>query len=109
MPGLIRTAFFCPPTPRFPSATHADLAQKFYSAEACKGSKRFEKPKRSQTAFTVQHYAGDVTYQTDNFLDKNKDFVVAEHQAVMQASLKTPHITKNLTAFCGVYSILDVR
>ncbi|WOL02730.1 Myosin-9 like [Canna indica] len=27
-----------------------------------------------------------VTYQTDHFLDKNKDYVVAEHQALLQAS-----------------------
>ena len=27
-----------------------------------------------------------VTYQTDLFLDKNKDYVVAEHQALLSAS-----------------------
>lgn len=27
-----------------------------------------------------------VTYQTDFFLDKNKDYVVAEHQALLYAS-----------------------
>jgi myosin-5 len=27
-----------------------------------------------------------VSYKTQNFLDKNRDFVVAEHQALMQAS-----------------------
>jgi myosin heavy subunit len=27
-------------------------------------------------------------YQSDNFLDKNKDFVVAEHQTLLQASSK---------------------
>jgi myosin V len=49
-------------------------------------SSRFSKPKTSQTAFTVDHYAGQVSYKTDNFLAKNKDFVVAEHQALMQNS-----------------------
>ena len=29
---------------------------------------------------------GDVTYETTNFLDKNKDFVVAEHQSLMSSS-----------------------
>jgi myosin V len=49
-------------------------------------SSRFSKPKMSQTAFTVDHYAGQVSYKTDNFLAKNKDFVVAEHQALLQNS-----------------------
>lgn len=30
--------------------------------------------------------AGAVTYKTDNFLTKNRDFVVAEHQALLGAS-----------------------
>ncbi len=36
--------------------------------------------------FTIEHYAGPVTYKTENFLAKNRDFVVAEHQALLQAS-----------------------
>ena len=46
-------------------------------------SARFSKPKLSQTEFTIAHYAGPVTYRTDNFLDKNKDFVVAEQQELL--------------------------
>ena len=30
--------------------------------------------------------AGGVTYKTNNFLDKNRDFVVAEHQVLLGAS-----------------------
>jgi myosin-5 len=71
---------------RFPTATHKDLAEKLYSSPTCKGSQRFTQPKLSQTAFTIQHYAGPVTYQTNNFLEKNKDFVVAEHQSLLQSS-----------------------
>lgn len=63
-----------------------DLAEKLYSTPTVKSSARFEKPKLSQTAFTIQHYAGPVTYQTDNFLVKNKDFVVAEHQQLLESS-----------------------
>ena len=32
-----------------------------------------------------------VTYQADQFLDKNKDYVVAEHQDLLQAS-KCPFV-----------------
>ena len=73
-------------TCRFPKASHEDLAQKLYSAPSIAGSKRFSKPKLSRTDFTIGHYAGEVTYKTDNFLAKNRDFVVAEHQQLLGAS-----------------------
>ncbi|KAK2993355.1 hypothetical protein RJ640_007622, partial [Escallonia rubra] len=68
----------------FPRSTHDTFAQKLY--QTFKDHKRFSKPKLSQTDFTICHYAGDVTYQTEFFLDKNKDYVVAEHQALLNAS-----------------------
>ncbi|KAD3337017.1 hypothetical protein E3N88_32537 [Mikania micrantha] len=68
----------------FPRSTHATFAEKLY--QTFKDHKRFSKPKLSNTDFTICHYAGDVTYQSDYFLDKNKDYVVAEHQALMNAS-----------------------
>ncbi|WCJ20549.1 myosin-like protein XIF [Euphorbia peplus] len=68
----------------FPKSTHETFTQKMY--QTYKGHKRFSKPKLSQTNFTINHYAGDVTYQADHFLDKNKDYVVAEHQALLDAS-----------------------
>uniref|UniRef100_A0A7N0ZY67 Myosin-12 n=1 Tax=Kalanchoe fedtschenkoi TaxID=63787 RepID=A0A7N0ZY67_KALFE len=68
----------------FPRSTHETFAQKLY--QTYKAHKRFSKPKLARTAFTINHYAGDVTYQADYFLDKNKDYVVAEHQALLDAS-----------------------
>ncbi|KAH9681453.1 Myosin2 [Citrus sinensis] len=68
----------------FPRSTHGTFAQKLY--QTFKDHKRFSKPKLSLTDFTICHYAGDVTYQTELFLDKNKDYVVPEHQAVLSAS-----------------------
>ncbi|XP_022953205.1 myosin-12 isoform X1 [Cucurbita moschata] len=68
----------------FPKSTHETFAQKMY--QTYKGHKRFSKPKLARTDFTINHYAGDVTYQADHFLDKNKDYVVAEHQALLDAS-----------------------
>ncbi|KAJ2870668.1 Myosin type-2 heavy chain 1, partial [Coemansia asiatica] len=38
----------------------------------------FRKPRFSNTAFTVKHYAHDVTYEGDGFLEKNKDTVPDE-------------------------------
>eukprot|EP00257_Ricinus_communis_P024459 XP_025011873.1 myosin-12 isoform X1 [Ricinus communis] len=73
----------------FPKSTHETFAQKMY--QTYKGHKRFSKPKLARTDFTINHYAGDVIYQADQFLDKNKDYVVAEHQALLNAS-KCPFV-----------------
>ncbi|XP_025012248.1 myosin-17 isoform X2 [Ricinus communis] len=68
----------------FPKSTHETFAQKLY--QTFKNNKRFIKPKLSRTSFTISHYAGEVTYLADQFLDKNKDYVVAEHQDLLTAS-----------------------
>ncbi|XP_023640678.1 myosin-10 isoform X4 [Capsella rubella] len=68
----------------FPRSTHDTLAQKLY--QTFNNHKRFTKPKLARTDFTICHYAGDVTYQTELFLDKNKDYVVGEHQSLMNSS-----------------------
>lgn len=68
----------------FPRSTHETFAQKLY--QTFKDDKRFIKPKLSQTDFTISHYAGEVTYQANQFLDKNKDYIVAEHQDLLTAS-----------------------
>ncbi|KAK4366137.1 hypothetical protein RND71_014017 [Anisodus tanguticus] len=68
----------------FPRSTHEMFAQKLY--QTFKNHKRFCKPKLARSDFTICHYAGDVTYQTELFLEKNKDYVIAEHQALLNAS-----------------------
>ncbi|XP_031116312.1 myosin-17-like [Ipomoea triloba] len=68
----------------FPKSTHETFSQKLYQTFA--KNKRFIKPKLSRTSFTISHYAGEVTYQADLFLDKNKDYVIAEHQDLLTAA-----------------------
>ncbi|WKA03202.1 hypothetical protein VitviT2T_021326 [Vitis vinifera] len=68
----------------FPKSTHETFSQKLY--QTFKVHKRFIKPKLSRTDFTISHYAGEVLYQSDQFLDKNKDYVVPEHQDLLGAS-----------------------
>ncbi|XP_057439528.1 myosin-11-like [Lotus japonicus] len=73
----------------FPKSTHETFANKLY--QTFKNHKRFVKPKLSRTDFTISHYAGEVLYQSDHFLDKNKDYVVPEHQDLLGAS-KCPFV-----------------
>ncbi|KAL8055165.1 hypothetical protein ABFX02_04G039300 [Erythranthe guttata] len=68
----------------FPKSTHETFSQKLY--QTFKAHKRFIKPKLSRTDFTIAHYAGEVQYQSDQFLDKNKDYVVPEHQDLLNSS-----------------------
>nr|AKT94863.1 Myosin XI B isoform 2 [Populus tomentosa] len=63
---------------------YAGDVKKLY--QTFKDHKRFSKPKLARIDFTICHYAGDVTYQTEPFLDKSKDYVVAEHQALLSES-----------------------
>ena len=67
-------------------ATHADFAGRLYGRPEVVASPRFSKPKLDPTGFTIEHYAGGVSYRTENFLAKNRDFVVAEHQTLLQES-----------------------
>ncbi|KAI8523006.1 hypothetical protein RHMOL_Rhmol13G0041100 [Rhododendron molle] len=68
----------------FPKSTHETFSQKLY--QTFKSHKRFIKPKLSRTDFAIAHYAGEVQYQSVQFLDKNKDYVVPEHQDLLSAS-----------------------
>ncbi|KAF3760213.1 hypothetical protein M406DRAFT_85656 [Cryphonectria parasitica EP155] len=49
-------------------------------------SKFFKKPRFGKSAFTVCHYAVDVTYESEGFIEKNRDTVPDEHMAVLRAS-----------------------
>ncbi|XP_050275237.1 myosin-9 [Quercus robur] len=73
----------------FPKSTHETFANKLY--QTFKNHKRFIKPKLSRTDFTISHYAGEVLYQSDQFLDKNKDYAVPEHQDLLDDS-KCPFV-----------------
>ncbi|KAK6136097.1 hypothetical protein DH2020_030202 [Rehmannia glutinosa] len=73
----------------FPKSTHETFSNKLY--QTFKTNKRFIKPKLSRTDFTIAHYAGEVQYQSDQFLDKNKDYVVPEYQDLLGAS-KCPFV-----------------
>ncbi|XP_031498331.1 protein OPAQUE1 isoform X2 [Nymphaea colorata] len=68
----------------FPKSTHESFSTRLF--QSFRGNPRIEKPKYSPTDFTISHYAGKVTYQTESFLDKNRDYVVVEHHNLMSSS-----------------------
>ncbi|KAI3425379.1 hypothetical protein D9Q98_009143 [Chlorella vulgaris] len=69
---------------RLPRATYQDLAHTLRTRLA--GAPRFAAPRRQQHAFIVDHYAGEVCYSAQHLMDKNKDFVVAEHAHLLGSS-----------------------
>ncbi|KAA8546249.1 hypothetical protein F0562_003012 [Nyssa sinensis] len=73
----------------FPKSTHETFSTKLF--QNFRVHPRLEKTKFSETDFTMSHYAGKVTYQTDTFLDKNRDYVVVEHRNLLSSS-KCPFI-----------------
>jgi myosin-5 len=46
----------------------------------------FSKPRMSQKAFNIHHFAEKVEYQIDGFLEKNRDTVLEEQLKVLKAS-----------------------
>jgi myosin V len=68
---------------RLPSGSDGSLITKLYQRFAVPTQKFFEKPRFGQKAFTVKHYAVDVTYDIEGFIEKNKDTVSDEQLAVL--------------------------
>ena len=57
----------------------------------------FKKPRFGNSAFTIAHYAIDVTYEAEGFLEKNRDTVPDEHLNLL-ASTKNPFLKEVLDA-----------
>ncbi|XP_067450043.1 unconventional myosin-Va isoform X3 [Thunnus thynnus] len=70
---------------RMPRGSDDSWAQKLYNTHL-KTCSLFEKPRMSNRAFIIQHFADKVEYQCDGFLEKNKDTVNEEQINVLKAS-----------------------
>ncbi|KAG1853082.1 hypothetical protein F4604DRAFT_1933355 [Suillus subluteus] len=66
----------------------------------------FKKPRFGNTAFTIAHYAHDVTYEVEGFLEKNRDTVPDEHMLLL-ASTKNPFLKEVLDAALGSVKVAD--
>ncbi|KAM3877480.1 unconventional myosin-Va isoform 3-T3 [Diretmus argenteus] len=70
---------------KMPKGSDDSWAQKLYNTHL-KTCTLFEKPRMSNRAFIIQHFADKVEYQCDGFLEKNKDTVNEEQITVLKAS-----------------------
>ncbi|KAE9406490.1 hypothetical protein BT96DRAFT_1014975 [Gymnopus androsaceus JB14] len=71
---------------RLPSGSDQSFLQKLNNQLLKPGNKVFKKPRFGTTAFTIAHYALDVTYEVEGFLEKNRDTVPDEHMALLGAT-----------------------
>ena len=67
-----------------PKGADSSWVQKLYKQHLKK--QHFSKPRLSQTAFIVHHFADDVEYEVTGFVEKNRDVVNQEHLAILKAS-----------------------
>ena len=72
---------------RLPSGTDASFLTKLNTQLGKPENKAvFKRPRFGNTAFAIAHYALDVTYEVEGFLEKNRDTVPDEHMALIQAT-----------------------
>lgn len=72
---------------RMPKGSDTSWVQKLY--QKCGGGAHFEKPRMSQSAFIVVHFADRVQYESQGFLEKNRDTVLQDQIATVAASKNT--------------------
>ncbi|XP_019389107.1 PREDICTED: unconventional myosin-Va isoform X9 [Crocodylus porosus] len=72
---------------KMPKGSDGSWAQKLYNTHLNKCA-LFEKPRMSNKAFIIQHFADKVEYQCEGFLEKNKDTVYEEQIKVLKSSKK---------------------
>jgi myosin heavy subunit len=68
----------------FPNATDATFLEKLHAKHT--HNPKYDKPRFDKSTFAVQHYAGQVTYQIEGWLDKNKDPLANDLMLGMQGS-----------------------
>ncbi|RYO79871.1 hypothetical protein DL766_000943 [Monosporascus sp. MC13-8B] len=71
---------------RLPMGTDDQFVTKLHHNFAADKNKFYKKPRFGKSSFTVCHYAVDVTYESEGFIEKNRDTVPDEHMEVLRAS-----------------------
>lgn len=97
-----------------PRVTNDDLAVTMRSK--LDGHPRFSAPKRDPTTFCINHYAGEVRYDTSaDMLERNRDRTAEQHQHLMRAStrwlprtlyegdVEVSHRSAKLATICSIF------
>ncbi|GFF28306.1 class V myosin (Myo4), putative [Aspergillus udagawae] len=71
---------------RLPMGSDEQFVTKLHHNFAADKQKFYKKPRFGKSAFTICHYAVDVTYESDGFIEKNRDTVPDEHMDVLRNS-----------------------
>jgi myosin-5 len=71
---------------RLPMGSDEQFVTKLHHNYSGDKHKFYKKPRFGKSAFTVCHYAVDVTYESDGFIEKNRDTVPDEHMEVLKSS-----------------------
>ncbi len=67
-----------------PKGSDANWCQKLYDKHG--KTKHFSKPRMSRKSFVIHHFADNVEYQMDGFLEKNRDTVLEDQINLFKAS-----------------------
>ncbi|OOF92273.1 hypothetical protein ASPCADRAFT_153869 [Aspergillus carbonarius ITEM 5010] len=71
---------------RLPMGSDEQFVTKLHHNFAADKQKFYKKPRFGKSAFTICHYAVDVTYESDGFIEKNRDTVPDEHMEILRGS-----------------------
>ncbi|XP_035671165.1 unconventional myosin-Va-like [Branchiostoma floridae] len=86
---------------KLPKGSDQNWCQKLYDKHL-KKAKHFDKPRMSNKAFIIFHFADKVEYQAEGFLEKNRDLVNEEHINILRASEKFQLVADLVSAKGGV-------
>jgi myosin-5 len=71
---------------RLPMGSDEQFVTKLHHNFGSEKHKFYKKPRFGKSAFTICHYAIDVAYESEGFIEKNRDTVPDEHLDVLRAS-----------------------
>lgn len=71
---------------RLPGGADENFVTKLHHNYAADKNRFYKKPRFGKSTFTVCHYAIDVTYESDGFIDKNRDTIPDENMEVLKST-----------------------